>query len=337
MVAAAVVFCAPLAIWLRFSREIAGAGGLYTFVEAAVGRRVALLQAAVWAFSYLLYLIYTTVQIVYDLLPVALPGARNIQTLLALMIPLALAVLVTAGRFIALLVLGVIAVGQVVLGIALDWVTLAHVSLPASSFGVGAPTGALAQAGAQTSLLYVCGSLPLFLGGELSNASATVRRGLSGALVLTGLIVLLAVAPLATMPALTHTAIPGMAVMRRFADDTWASAIGIGVAASTAGLIVWEYVALTRLAYAVGGWRLRPVSAVIGLVMVLAAPVSLIDPEGFYTTLLKPSIIGLWVSQLIVFLCYPLFMRRRGQLRATSWLLAACATALAGYGLWLAV
>ncbi|HEX9339432.1 MAG TPA: hypothetical protein VF892_26250, partial [Pseudonocardiaceae bacterium] len=45
MVAAAVVFGAPLAIMVRYSREIAGAGGLYAFVEAAAGRRVACVQA----------------------------------------------------------------------------------------------------------------------------------------------------------------------------------------------------------------------------------------------------------------------------------------------------
>ena len=41
MVAAAAVFAFPLAIWLRYARQINGAGGLYAFVEAAAGRRVA--------------------------------------------------------------------------------------------------------------------------------------------------------------------------------------------------------------------------------------------------------------------------------------------------------
>ncbi|MGA8718687.1 MAG: hypothetical protein WB557_11825, partial [Solirubrobacteraceae bacterium] len=68
MLAAAVVFIAPLAIWLRYSRHINSAGGLYAFVEAAAGRPVALAQAAIWAFSYALYIVYTTVQIVYDVL-----------------------------------------------------------------------------------------------------------------------------------------------------------------------------------------------------------------------------------------------------------------------------
>ncbi len=36
--AAVVVFTAPLAIWLRYSRHVSDSGGLYSFVEAAAGR-----------------------------------------------------------------------------------------------------------------------------------------------------------------------------------------------------------------------------------------------------------------------------------------------------------
>ena len=74
MLAAVVVFIVPLAIWLRYSRYVNSAGGLYAFVEAAAGRRLALAQAALWIFSYLLYVIYTTVEIVYDLFAERDPG-----------------------------------------------------------------------------------------------------------------------------------------------------------------------------------------------------------------------------------------------------------------------
>jgi hypothetical protein len=45
MVAAVAVFAFPLAIWLRYARQVSGPGGLYAFVEAAAGHRVALVQA----------------------------------------------------------------------------------------------------------------------------------------------------------------------------------------------------------------------------------------------------------------------------------------------------
>ena len=337
MLAAAVVFTVPLAIWLRYSKHIASSGGLFAFVEAAAGRRVALAQAAIWTFSYLLYIVYTTVQIVYDLLPAVVPGVGRYQSVLALAIPVALAGVMIAGRTAALIVLGLIAAGQLVLAGILDGVTLANVSTPLSSFGAGSPTGALAKAGAQTSLLYVCGSLPLFLGGELATPARTIRRGVTGAFLITAGVVVLAVAPLAAIPGVLHTDVPGVRVVEQFAGAGLARAIGIGVAVSIAGVILCEYLALTRLAHAVGHWRVRPIAAVIGAVIVLAAPLTLIDPNGFYNALLKPSLVALWLSQLIVFAVYPLFARKLGQRAWPAWLLSIGASAFAVYGLWTAV
>jgi fumarate reductase subunit D len=142
------------------------------------------------------------------------------------------------------------------------------------------------------------------------------------------------VAPLAAAPGLTRTEIPGFSVAQQFAGLGLARAIGIGVAVSTAGVILCEYFALTRLLSAIGSWRIRPITLAIGAVVVLAAPFSLIDPDGFYDTLLKPSLIALWVSQLIVFAVYPLFARKHHQRALPAWALSLAASALALYGLW---
>jgi hypothetical protein len=337
LLAGVMVFAAPLAIWLRYSRHVTSAGGLYAFVEAAAGRRVALAQAAVWIFSYLLYLIYTTVQIVYDLLPNVLPGERGFQTLLALAIPVAIVGLMVAGRAATLVVLGVIAAGQLALAGVLDGVTLAHFSAPASSFAAGAPAGSLAKAGAQASLLYVCGSLPLFLGGELKRPVRTIRRGLVGTYALTALVVGLAVVPLAAAPGLLSTAVPGLTVAQQFASPGVVQAVGVGIAASIGGVIVCEYLALTRLLHAIGRWRTRPIALALGAAMLVAAPLSLIDPERFYSLLLKPSLVALWLSQLIVFLVYPRFAVRRGGRALPAWLLGGVASGFAVYGVWSAL
>jgi hypothetical protein len=82
MVAAVAVFAFPLAIWFRYARRVNGPGGLCAFVEAAAGRRVAMVQAGLWIVSYLLYLLYTTAQIVYDALPAVFPGERRYQPVL---------------------------------------------------------------------------------------------------------------------------------------------------------------------------------------------------------------------------------------------------------------
>ena len=333
VLAGAVVFLVPLAIWLRYSREITGSGGLYAFVEAAAGRPVALAQAAVWIFSYLLYVVYTTVQIVYDLLPAVVPGAARYETVLALAIPVALVAVMVAGRAAAFLVLGVIAAGQLALAGILDGVTLAHVSTPISTFGAGAGAGPLAKATVQSSGLYICGSLPLFLGGELAAPARTIRRGVSVAFAATAIVVVLAVAPLASMPGLLSTAVPGVSVAEQFVGAGLAKAIGVGVAASTAGVILCEYVALTRLIHAIGRWRIRPIAAAIGVVALVAAPISLIDPDGFYSRLLKPSEVALWVSQLIVFAVYPLFVFKRRQRMWPALALSLGASAFAVYGI----
>jgi hypothetical protein len=333
VLAGAVVFLVPLGVWLRYSDEITGSGGLYAFVEAAAGGRVALAQAGIWIFSYLLYVVYTTVQIVYDLLPSVVPGAARYETVLALGIPVTLVAVMLAGRAATFLVLGVIAAGQLALAGILDAVTLAHLSTPISSFGAAAGTRAVAKAGAQASLLYVCGSLPVFLGGELAAPTRTIRRGVSAAFAATVVVILLAVAPLASMPGLLGTNIPGVSVAEQFASAGVAKAIGIGVAVSTAGVILCEYVALTRLIHHIGHWRIRSIAAAIGVVALVAAPLSLIDPEGFYSSLLKPSEVALWLSQLIVFAVFPFFAFKRRQRLWPALALATGASAFAIYGL----
>ena len=144
---------------------------------------------------------------------------------------------------------------------------------------------------------------------------------------------MLAVAPLAAAPRLLRTAIPGVSVAELFAGLGLARAIGIGVAVSTAGVILCEYLAVTRLVHAVTRWRIRPIAVVIGAGIVLVAPFTLIDPDGFYVTLLKPSLVALWLSQLIVFAVYPLFAIKRGQRVWPAWTLSLIASAFAVYGL----
>ena len=333
MVAAVAVFAFPLAIWLRYARQVNGAGGLYAFVEAAAGRRVALVQAGLWIVSYLLYLLYTTTQVVYDTLPAVLPGERRYQPVLEIAIPVALAGVMIAGRRITLLVTGLVAAGQLAIA-ALGGVTLTHLATPVSSFGASAPAGALATATGQTALLYICGSLPLFLGGELARPARTIRRGLTATYLVTAAVIIAAVAPLAADPAITRAPIPGMAVAERFAGHGFAVTVGVGVAVSVAGVMLVEYLALSRLAGAVTSWPMRRIIIVIGAAMVLTAPFTLINPERIYNDLLTPSLIALWLSQLIVFAVYPRFAAQQHDRPLPAWVLTGAATAFAVYGLW---
>jgi hypothetical protein len=333
MLIAPAVFGVPLIIWLRYSEHIQGSGGLYDFVKAAAGPRVALLQAAIWTISYLLYIVYTTIQIVYDLLPVVFPGETSWQTPLALLIPVVLAVVMVAGRRTAIITAALLAVTQLVLVGIVDGVALATVHAPASTFGTEASGHELAKASLQNSLLYICGSLPLFLGGELARPAVVIRRGLIGTYLLTALVVLLAVVPIAADPTLLHAEVPGVELVRRFSGAGLGDAVGIGLALSVGGVMLAEFFALTRLVHAVTAWNLRHVTRVIAAVVVVAAPLMLINPESLYDALLKPSLVALWLSQLIVFAVYPRFAKAHGQRLVPAYALSCGASALAIYGL----
>jgi hypothetical protein len=94
-----------------------------------------------------------------------------------------------------------------------------------------------------------------------------------------------------------------------------------------------EYLAVTRLVHAITAARLRPITFVIGIAVLAAAPFSLIDPSGFYGALLKPSLLALWLSQLIVFAVYPRFAASRGERAVLAWSLSLAASGLAIYAL----
>ncbi len=93
----AALYAFPLLVWVRYSEEIVSAGGLAAFVEAAVGRRTALVQAAIWAFSYFLYLPYTVTDIVYEMLADVFPGIEPWRWLIELLLPVAIVALVLLG------------------------------------------------------------------------------------------------------------------------------------------------------------------------------------------------------------------------------------------------
>jgi hypothetical protein len=262
--------------------------------------------------------------------------------MLEVALPVVLAGVLLAGRRGTVTVLGIVAVGQLALVGALAIVTLRQ-SGPAPSYlaPTSAPVGPAATAAAQTSLLYVCGSLPLFLGGEVLQPTRTVRRSTVAGLLVAAAGVVAVAAPLAANPAFAYAEIPGVSMARVFAGQQFAVAVGLGIAASVAALMLVEVLALTRLLHAVTGFSIATMTRVLAVVLAVAGPVSLVDPEGFYDALLKPSLVALWLSLLIVFLVYPRFAARyarrqdgRGARMLRALALAAGASAFAIYGIY---
>jgi hypothetical protein len=321
------LFAVPLATWLGYSRRIVSAGGLTAFVAAATGRRVAIAHGWIWAFAYFLYLPYTVTFVVYDLLPPVFPGIAPYRAALELTVPVAV-VLVTLSPVRPLLAgILALAVAQLSLLLAVGVLEYRHAHVSFAQSPAVDPTG---RAVAGTALLFICASLPLYLGNEVMGGSRTVRRGLLVAVAIVGVVFLFAAIPLASAPdALRDAPVPGAAIAQAYGGRSLGVAVGLGTAASTLVLIVAEYLALGRLVHWLHGPPVRTVMAWIAIPFVAADAVSLVDPSRFYDDLLKISLAALFVSQLVVFAVFPRFRRT-----PAAWIAATVASGLAVWGLY---
>ena len=113
-----------------------------------------------------------------------------------------------------------------------------------------------------------------------------------------------------------------------------ATAVGVGAAVSVACVIVAEFLALARLGHALTGRPVALWSRVLAVVLVAGAAASLADPIRVYDDLFKPSLVALWLAQLVVFVVYPQYAARLHGRRARDLVLAGAASALMLFGLW---
>jgi hypothetical protein len=255
------------------------------------------------------------------------PGLHPYRAALELLLPAALVVFVLAPVRLVVAVLGVLAAAQVVALVVLAGFEFAHANAPLASHPALDATG---RATGSSALLFICASLPLYLGAEVHGGGRTVRRGLVAAVALVGAAFFVAALQLAGVPdSLRDAAVPGAAIAQAYSGRPLAVAIGLLTAASALALIVAEYLALARLLHWLHGPSVRTVLAWIAVPFLVADAISLVDPSGFYDNLLKPSLGALFVSLLIVFAGFPLF--RRGPLAIAA---AAVASGLAGWGLY---
>ena len=284
-----------------------------------------------WVASYLLYLLYTGAYVAYDVLPNSISGVHRWRPLLAVVIPVAVAISLVAGRSAAVAVIGFLAVGQFAVLVLLDVIAVQHAP-GANAFHVTTSAdGGRAVGGIAT--LFVCGSLPLFLGGEVRERGVW-QRVLPPAFLLATVGVLLAVYPLARDPAFIRAEVPGVALARVDAGHAAGTVIGIGVAASIVAVLLLEGVALTRILNWATPLSVSAWTRVLAAALVVVAPVSLaLDPGKFYDRLLKPSLVLLWIAQLVVVAVFPVFAHRQRRLRAWHLVVTAVAIALMAFGL----
>ncbi|HEY4412812.1 MAG TPA: hypothetical protein VGN06_07425, partial [Gaiellaceae bacterium] len=324
---ALVVFAAPLAIWLAFSKRIASAGGLSAFVGAAAGRPAAVAHGWIWAFAYFLYLPYTITFVVYDLLPPVFPGVHAYRAALELVIPAAIVAFVFLPIRPVLSALGVLGAAQVVVLLVIAGFELSHAGAHFASHPTVDSTG---RATGGAALLFVCASLPLYFGGEAAGGSRTMRRVLAVSVAVVGAAFLLAAIPLGGVPeSLRDSAVPGAAIAQAYSGRSLAVVVGILTAGGTLALVVAEYLALARLLRWLHAIPLKTSYAWIAVPFLGLDAISLASPDRFYNDLLKPSLGALFVSQLVVFLVFPRFRRSVPALAV-----AAVASGLAVWGLY---
>jgi amino acid transporter len=334
VVVGALLFACPLLVWLRYSKEIASAGGLAAFVEASAGHRLALLQAAVWTISYFLYLPYTITDIVYEQLADVFPGIEPWRWVLEITLPVGIVALVLAGTIPALRVLFVSAAVQLAVVLAFGVVLLAHVGAPGSSFTHVPSAHPLVHGSAAVALLFLCASLVLFLGGEAVGGARTIRYALVTAFVAVAVYLVFAIFPLALVGATDFT---GLDAATRYGGRSFGILVGLGAIVSVAGVIVAEYIALSRLLFSVTGVPVRRLLLYIAVPFVAIDALSVINPHAFDHDVLQISLSALFLAQLIVFAVYPLYRRNRGRLTAFDLVIATVSFALMAWGLWRAL
>jgi amino acid transporter len=332
---ATLLFVFPLLVWYRYSEQIASSGGLFAFVEAATGPAIARIQAGFWIFSYFLYLVYTVPFIAYDLVPVVFPQATSYRLLIDVVLVVLVMAVMLSPLIVTLSVTAIIAGSQLVIAVLLAALSLIHLGVPADSFVGHGNLAAVLQGAGRTSSLYVCASLPLFLGGEVRGGGTAIRRALVWAFASVGALAVIAVFPLAHASAsIINSSIPGVSLEQAFDGRALVVLVGIGVAASVAGLIIAEFIALSRLLGAVFKRPNRQMVLLISALFLVGSLISLLNPTGAYSLLLKPSLIALWMSQVIVVAVYPWFVRHYRKVQVADAALAAAASAVMLIGLY---
>jgi hypothetical protein len=137
---------------------------------------------------------------------------------------------------------------------------------------------------------------------------------------------LITAVPLAGVPgSLRDADVPGAAIAQAYGGRAFGVTVGLLTVASTLALIFAEYLALARLLRFLHGHTARSLLGWIAVPFIAADAISLVNPNRFYYKLLTPSLAGLYVSQLLVFLVF-----RRYRLGP----LAAAASGLVVWGLY---
>jgi amino acid transporter len=331
-----VIFLAPLAVWYKYSKNIASAGGLYTFVEKALGTKAAKVQGWIWLISYFLYLPYTVSYITYSLIPVMFPHASVYLPFIeiAMSIVLVLALVFSFRKVLYFITITAILQLAIILAIAFAMLSGGFVNLPAA--GVALPTFVVGTL--LTSLLFVCASLPLFLGGEARGGAKSIRKALVLSFVVAAVFLVIGtVAFIGATAGQTSSEFQGFSVLLADIGPHFAIFVGIFTIISAVDLIIFEYIAISRVSYAMLNVKLNKSIPAVGALFIILSVIGIINPDFFYDATLVGALIALYLSLLITFVAYPFFAKKQGRLQFTDIFIAVVSSLLMLFGLYIVV
>lgn len=333
-----LIFIAPLAVWYRYSKSIASSGGLYTFVEKALGRKAANVQGWIWLVSYFLYLPYTVSYITYELLPAVF---SNITPYLPF-VEIGMSIVIVAAMLLSirkmLYFIFATAMLQLIIIVAIAYAMLSGGFVHSLASPGGASLLALLNGTLLISLLFVCASLPLFLGGEVKGGARSIRKALVLSFVVTA--IFLVIGSVAFLNATSQQAgldFPGFSILGSGVGAGFAYFVAAFTIISLVELIIIEYIAITRLSYVMLNLKLKKSVLIVGALFIIASIIGIVNPGAFYSYTLVAALIALYLSLLIAFVAYPFFAMKQHKLHFSDVLITVISSLIMLYGLYLAI
>lgn len=330
-----LLFIAPLMVWYRYSKRIASSGGQYTFVKRAVGEKTAKLQGWLWLLSYFLYLPYTVTYITYSLLPFLFHNLTAYLPVVQIALPILIVVALMLSFRKVLYFIFVTVILQLLIILLAAYAMFSGNFVSSITSSSTTSLLVISQGVLATSLLFVCSSLVLFLGGEAEGGAKSIRKSLiiSFAIV----VIFFVIGSLAIINATTQqagTELPGFLVLGSVLGIKFAYLVAIFSIISVFDLIIIELIAITRLSYSMLRLRLNKSLGIVAMLFIFSSVAAITHPNAFYGGVLTISLVALYLSQVIVFVAYPFFAKKELKFGYTDILIAVVASLLMLYGLY---
>lgn len=324
----AALFIAPLAVWYRYSKT-SSSGGLYAFVEKAAGKRVADAQGWLWIISYFLYLPWTVAYITYNLLPSIIGNSAYLSVMeIALPILISCGILISFKRTIQF-----IALTAIIQIVAIAVIVAAMFSIGAGSASTAANSPTLFTGILATSLLFVCSSLVLFLGGEVRGGAKTIRKALLISFAAVAALFILGTLALGSAsPSQAGSEIPALLVLGGHFGSGAGIAAALLVILSLTALIVIEFIALTRLSRYMFNLEVGKGAKIIAVLFIISSVVVIPFHNSFTNIVPIASLGALYLALAIPFIVYPLFSKKNGGIKTTDILVSAVSSLIMLYG-----